>query len=116
MCVTYPGQVLEVTDDRLLSAAERKRVQVERAHALSLGAKLIRVSDKLCNVRDLLHDPPHGWSVERQRSYLDWSERVVAECRGVNAGLEDAYDKALRAGREFLGDLRETRNENREPG
>jgi guanosine-3',5'-bis(diphosphate) 3'-pyrophosphohydrolase len=108
--------VLEVTDDKLQSAAERKRVQVERAHALSLGAKLIRVSDKLCNVRDLLHDPPHGWSVERQRSYLDWSERVVAECRGVNAGLEDAYDKALRAGREFLGDLRETRNENREPG
>jgi GTP diphosphokinase / guanosine-3',5'-bis(diphosphate) 3'-diphosphatase len=95
--------VAEVTDDKGLPAPERKRVQVERAALLTVGAKLIRVSDKICNVRDLLHDPPHGWSTERQRAYLDWSEQVVAQCRGVNAGLEDAYDRALAAGRQKLG-------------
>lgn len=94
--------VVEVTDDKGLPAAERKRVQVERAASLTVGAKLIRVSDKICNVRDLLHDPPHGWSVERQRAYLDWSEQVVAQCRGVNAGLEEAYDRALAEGRAAL--------------
>lgn len=95
--------VLEVTDDKAQAEGERKRVQVERAPTLSVGAKLIRVSDKVCNVRDLLDDPPHGWSVERRRAYLDWSERVVAGCRGVNAGLEEAFDRSLEASRAHLG-------------
>ncbi len=89
------GLVLEVTDDKALSSAERKRLQVERAGSLSPRARLVRLADKLCNVRDLVNDAPHGWSVERRRDYLDWTERVIHGCRGCNPGLEAAYDRAL---------------------
>ncbi|MBP2646791.1 MAG: hypothetical protein H6Q77_415 [Gemmatimonadetes bacterium] len=94
--------VLEVTDDKSTPAAERKRRQVEHATALSPRARLVRLADKICNVRDMVADPPHGWSVERRRDYLDWTERVIAGCRGSNAGLESAYDQALLAARQVL--------------
>ena len=96
------GLVLEVTDDKALSSTERKRLQVERAGSLSPRARLVRLADKLCNVRDLLHDTPHGWSVERRRDYLDWTERVIGGCRGCNPGLERAYDQALHEARSGL--------------
>ncbi len=94
--------VVEVSDTKELPAAERKRLQVERAASLTVGARLIRLGDKLCNVRDLRLDPPHGWSEARRREYLDWTERVIAACRGVNAGLEAAYDAALAEARTAL--------------
>ena len=96
------GLVLEVTDDKALSSAERKRLQVDRAASLSMRARLVRLADKVCNVRDLMHDTPHGWSMERRRDYLDWTEHVIGGCRGCNAGLEDAYDRALREARSGL--------------
>jgi hypothetical protein len=33
---------------------------------------------------------------------VDWSERVVAGCRGVNRRLEDYYDNAVRECRAVL--------------
>ena len=98
------GLVLEVTDDKSLPAAERKRLQVERAATLSARARLVRLADKLCNARDMVADAPHGWSVERRRDYLDWTERVIARCRGGNPGLEAAYDQALLDARRALAD------------
>jgi guanosine-3',5'-bis(diphosphate) 3'-pyrophosphohydrolase len=96
------GLVMEVTDDKVLGSTERKKLQVERAALLSPRARLVRLADKLCNVRDLMHDTPHGWSVERRRDYLDWTERVIGGCRGCNPGLEDAYDRALAEARRAL--------------
>jgi hypothetical protein len=40
--------------------------------------------------------------VERRREYLDWTEAVVAGCRGVNGALEHCYDEALAEGRARL--------------
>jgi guanosine-3',5'-bis(diphosphate) 3'-pyrophosphohydrolase len=48
--------------------------------------------------------PPAGWSLERRREYLDWTERVVAGCRDCNPGLEGYYDDVLRAGRAVLAE------------
>ena len=91
--------VEEVTDDKSLAKTERKRLQVEHAPRLSLGAKLIKLADKICNVRDVTNTPPTNWSVERRQEYLDWTERVVAGCRGCNLALERLYDDVLRQGR-----------------
>lgn len=101
------GLVEEVTDNKALPAPERKRLQVEGAGSLSLAARLVRIADKVCNVRDIAHDAPHGWSPERRRDYLDWTERVMARCRGTNVALEAAYDAALRAARDGLEAPRE---------
>ncbi|XP_029398543.1 guanosine-3',5'-bis(diphosphate) 3'-pyrophosphohydrolase MESH1 isoform X4 [Mus pahari] len=45
--------VEEVTDDKTLPKLERKRQQVERAPHSSPGAKLVKLADKLYNLRDL---------------------------------------------------------------
>ncbi len=96
------GLVEEMTDDKRLPKAERKRLQIEHAQVASHRAKLVKLGDKICNVRDVTHAPPAGWSVERRREYLDWTERVVAGCRGANAGLEQRFDAVLAEGRAAL--------------
>uniref|UniRef100_A0A8C3JR87 Guanosine-3',5'-bis(diphosphate) 3'-pyrophosphohydrolase MESH1 n=1 Tax=Calidris pygmaea TaxID=425635 RepID=A0A8C3JR87_9CHAR len=52
--------VEEVTDDKALPKAERKRLQVERAGGCSPRAKLVKLADKLHNLRDLNRCTPTG--------------------------------------------------------
>src|SRR5438128_2013305 len=47
--------VEEMTDDKTLRKAERKRLQVAHARTRSHRAKLIKLGDKICNVRDVTH-------------------------------------------------------------
>jgi guanosine-3',5'-bis(diphosphate) 3'-pyrophosphohydrolase len=85
--------VVEVTDDKSLPKQRRKELQVEHAPVLSSAAKLVKLADKTCNLRDMVDSPPHDWSDERRREYFAWAERVVAGLRGVNASLEGAFDE-----------------------
>jgi len=94
--------VEEVTDDKKLPKAERKRLQIEHAPHLSERARQIKIADKISNVRAMAEEPPKDWSPQRRREYLDWSERVVMGCRGVNPALESIYDEALANGRRAL--------------
>ncbi|HZT03265.1 MAG TPA: HD domain-containing protein [Steroidobacteraceae bacterium] len=84
--------VLEVTDDKALSKADRKRLQIEHAPALSLRAKLVKLADKICNLRDIRRTPPADWPLERRREYLDWARRVVDGLRGTHSILEGLFD------------------------
>ena len=89
------GLVAEVTDDPLLTSAKRKLTQEHEAAFKSPRAKLIRLSDKTCNVHDIAHNPPPDWSSERRMEYFNWAERVVANLRGIHAELEAAFDAAV---------------------
>jgi len=86
----------EVTDDQALPKADRKRLQIERAPALSRGAKLVKLADKICNLRDVAERPPAKWDLERRREYFEWAKRVIDGLRGTHAGLEAAFDRAYR--------------------
>lgn len=88
------GIVMEVTDDKSLEKAERKRLQIEHAATISREAKLVKLADKICNVRDLISAPPAGWSLERKREYFDWTRSVVDRLRGVSPALEAIFDAA----------------------
>ncbi|HQU74351.1 MAG TPA: HD domain-containing protein [Calditrichia bacterium] len=94
--------VLELTDDKALPKAARKRLQIESAPFKSNRAKQIKLADKLCNIRDMAHNPPESWEPERLYNYLAWSEKVVSGLRGTNATLEAAYDQVLEESREAL--------------
>ena len=94
--------MLEVTDDKQLPKAERKRLQVEHAPLRSVKAKMIKLGDKITNVRDVTTTPPADWSTSRRREYLEWTEQVVRGCRGANPALESYYDEVLQAGRVAL--------------
>ncbi len=91
------GLVEEVTDDKSLPKAERKRLQIEHAANASAGAKIIKLADKTSNLRAIAASPPADWGPERRAEYLEWARRVVAGCRGVNQGLEAAFDEAAAA-------------------
>jgi guanosine-3',5'-bis(diphosphate) 3'-pyrophosphohydrolase len=95
--------VLEVTDDKSLEKSERKRLQVEHASHISSGAKLIKLADKSCNVRDIVASPPNDWPLERRREYLLWTEMVVAGLVGTNPALEEYYEHELKNGKMVLG-------------
>lgn len=53
--------VLEVTDDKSLPKAERKRLQIVHAGHASFEARLVKLADKICNLRDILASPPANW-------------------------------------------------------
>jgi (p)ppGpp synthase/HD superfamily hydrolase len=79
--------VAEVTDDKSLEKQDRKDRQVTSAPHKSDGAKLIKLGDKLSNLEDLIHRPPH-WPEERISEYRHWAQRVANGCEGVNAKLD----------------------------
>lgn len=72
---------------------ERKRLQIENVKSSSPHAKLVKLADKLYNLRDLDQTIPVGWTPERAREYFEWAEKVVAGLRGTNQPMEDALDK-----------------------
>ncbi|MGZ3237565.1 MAG: HD domain-containing protein [Burkholderiaceae bacterium] len=92
--VTIADIVAEVTDDKALPKDERKKLQVEHAANASRRAKLVKLADKICNVRDLDTSPPKGWSLTRRQEYFDWAKQVVDSLRGVSPDLEAAFDAA----------------------
>jgi guanosine-3',5'-bis(diphosphate) 3'-pyrophosphohydrolase len=85
--------VAEVSDDKRLAKAERKRLQVEHAPHVRPAAKLVKLADKICNLRDILVSPPAGWDLERKLGYFEWSAQVVAGLRGSHPGLEARFDE-----------------------
>jgi GTP diphosphokinase / guanosine-3',5'-bis(diphosphate) 3'-diphosphatase len=85
--------VAEVSDDKRLPKGERKRLQIEHAPHLSEPAKLVKLSDKICNLRDIIAAPPAGWPLARKQEYFDWAKAVVAGLRGTNAILERLFDE-----------------------
>ena len=96
------GLVEEMTDDKSLDKAVRKELQVEHAAHASAGARMIKLADKICNVRDVAASPPPDWPRARRVEYLDWSERVVAGCRGCQPELEALFDRELARARAML--------------
>jgi guanosine-3',5'-bis(diphosphate) 3'-pyrophosphohydrolase len=87
--------VQEVTDDKSLEKHVRKQRQIEHAPHLSTEAKLVKLADKICNLRDMLASPPADWPVERKQAYFDWAAKVVAGVRGVHPGLEAVFNQLL---------------------
>jgi len=85
--------VMEVTDDKKLPKAERKRLQIENAAHCSIPAKLVKLADKICNLRDMSSNPPANWSLERKQEYFDWAAEVIYQIRGVHPRLEALFDE-----------------------
>lgn len=89
--------VAEVTDDKRLPKPERKRLQVERAPGSTPRAKLVKLADKICNLRDVRDSPPAHWPLERRQAYFEWARTVIDGIRGAHPALEKLFDEAYRA-------------------
>ena len=51
-------------------------------------AKLVKLGDKLNNLRDLNRVTPEGWTEERVTEYFHWAYKVVDGLKGTNEALE----------------------------
>jgi (p)ppGpp synthase/HD superfamily hydrolase len=89
------GLVEECTDDMSLPKNERRGRQVADAPKRPPSAKLIKIADKVSNVRARIFANPSGEQREDLADYLAWAEQVVAGCRGVNAALDALFDEAV---------------------
>ncbi len=90
--------VTEVSDDKSLLKPERKRRQVIEAPNKSARARMIKLADKISNLRSIAGSPPKGWSLDRKLDYFEWAKQVADGCRGVSLQLEDEFDRVWREG------------------
>src|SRR4051812_30316039 len=79
--------VVEVTDDMSLPKTKRRQRQIEDAPHKSSGAKLIKIADKVSNIRARIHADPTAEERADLTDYVDWAEQVAKGCRGGNAAL-----------------------------
>ena len=86
------GLVAEVTDDKSLPKEARKHLQVEHAHEKSERAQVLKLADKISNLRSILNSPPIGWSLERQRQYFEWAKQVVDRLTSPNPRLKQEFE------------------------
>jgi len=108
--------VEEVTDDKTLPKQQRKQLQIEHAATISLPAKLVKLADKICNVRDVLQSPPPQWSDARRLEYANWAAAVVDQLRGTNAGLEAQFDALHASAVSLLAEAGEAESSRRPRG
>ena len=87
--------VMEVTDDKSLPKDERKRLQIEHAPKLSVGAQTIKLADKISNLRAILISPPVSWSSERQKQYFECAKQVVDAMPQPNPILKAEFDRTF---------------------
>ncbi|XP_061671727.1 guanosine-3',5'-bis(diphosphate) 3'-pyrophosphohydrolase MESH1 [Syngnathoides biaculeatus] len=90
------GIVQEVTDNKSLPKEERKRLQVEHAPHCSHHAKLVKLADKLYNLRDLNRCTPVGWTADRVQQYFVWASDVIKGLKGTNSALEEKLEELFR--------------------
>ena len=94
--------VVEVTDDMSLPQRERRRLQVIDAPHKSPDAKLIKIADKISNIRARVFPDQTAEQREDLRDYTNWALEVVAGCRGGNAFLDETFDDAVALARSTL--------------
>ena len=94
--------VVEVTDDMALPKDERRRRQVVEAPKKSPGAKLLKIADKISNIRARILPRPNQDERDDLIDYLAWAEKVAHGCRGINAVLDRTFDETVDVARSSL--------------
>jgi guanosine-3',5'-bis(diphosphate) 3'-pyrophosphohydrolase len=87
--------VMEVTDHSSENDSEKFQQQLQRVGSLSKKARLIKLADKIANVKSLLSYPPEGWDIEKRSLYINWADRIISALRGTNDKLEAHYDEVI---------------------
>ncbi len=57
---------------------------------------MIKLADKISNLRAIKNSPPVNWTVAQKVEYLNWSRQVVAGLAEPNPALKAEFDQACR--------------------
>ena len=97
--------VEEATDDKSLPQSVRKQLQIETAAQKSRDAKLLKLADKISNLRSIAKSPPAHWPIERRSAYIEWSVAVVTSgLLGHSDWLDEQFDVARRKAEQSIVD------------
>lgn len=94
--------VAEVTDDMRLSRSQRRAKQIADAPGKSAGARLIKIADKISNIRARIVPDPDREQRDDLADYLGFAEKVAGGCRGVNPVLDRMFDETVALARSTL--------------
>ncbi len=98
------GLVRELTDDKSLDKAERKRLQIAHAPGKSERAALIKLGDKTSNVKGVAASKPAHWDDKRCVAYLDWAEDVVDNLPPTPPAALQEFRETLARSRQALAE------------
>lgn len=91
--------VRELSDDKSLSQAERKSLEILHAKTASERARQIKIADKRENLYDIMERPAPGWDATRCRQYCEFACAIVEAASGAHNGLEklffETYGRAM---------------------
>ncbi len=90
------GIVAEATDDKSLPKEQRKALQVKLAAKKSDPAKMLKLADKISNLRAIAASPPANWDHARRVEYVGWAGRVAGGLKGVNPSLDALFEATYR--------------------
>ena len=68
---------------------------MQKASASGDHGKLVKIADKICNLRDLLASPPADWSLARGQPYFDWAKEVRDRIHGLHPDLERRFRRTV---------------------
>ena len=88
--------VMDVTDEKKGSVGERKQRQVDHAASTSGKARLVKLADKIADLRKMARSPPTSWDIRRTQEYFDRAAHVVDQIRGTHPALEALFDAAAK--------------------
>ena len=100
--VRVAALVAEVSDDMGLPKSERRRLQVVGAPHKSPDAKVIKIADKISNIRGRIVSEPSEAERADLADYVAWAEQVVSGCRGGNPWLDRTFDETVTLARSTL--------------
>jgi (p)ppGpp synthase/HD superfamily hydrolase len=90
------GLVAEATDDKSLPKETRKALQVREAKEKSAAGKMLKLADKIANLRAIATSPPAGWDHARRVEYVGWAGRVAAGLKGASPALDALFEATYR--------------------
>ena len=91
--------VRELTDPPDLDETTRRTWQVLHASELSYPARVIKLADKISNIREFLQSPPENWSIKQRLDYFDWAQAVLSRLSGTSQELEEILQREIEKAR-----------------
>jgi hypothetical protein len=77
------------------------KIKSEKVGAMSRQSKLIKLADRIYNVRDLNISPPISWNHEKTQTYFYFSNQLLQKMKGTNAVLEGKLSKEISLNNNF---------------
>jgi (p)ppGpp synthase/HD superfamily hydrolase len=80
--------------ETIIAALLHDALEDQRILPETIATKLIKLADKISNLRAVATSPPVDWSKQRRRDYIEFCAAVVDELRGISPLLEAEFDAA----------------------